>query len=134
MIVELKYAGIPFLRVVAVHYWFVTNNAEVLERWEVWHHPNAGGVSIGHLHRNLKHAESNVGGGPTRLAHRWEGAVAEQISKALNESWDCYPYRNRYRAVRGPNSNTFVAWVLRRSGVKYQLSWRGIGRSFVQTK
>lgn len=131
MIVELKYAGIPFWEMVAVHYWFVTNQAGVRERWEVWHRPNAGGDSIGHLHRNLMHPDSDVGGGPTCLAHRWQGAAAERLAQTLHASWEEYPYRHRYCALPGPNSNTFAAWVLHQAEVGDHLSWRGIGKNFV---
>lgn len=134
MRVELRYAGIPLLGMVAVHYWFVTNDAGMLERWEVWQTPNAGGQSVGHLHRNLMHPHSNVGGGPTRLAHVWTDTLAEQITNTLHESWVQYPYQHQYRVVPGPNSNTFAAWVLRQAGISYRLSWKGIGRNFMSPK
>lgn len=134
MLVELKYAGIPHLGMIAVHYWFVTNDSREIERWEVWHSPNAGGRSNGHLHLNLLRPDSNVGGGPTRLAHQWTDAPADRIAAALNESWIHYPYKNHYRTIRGPNSNTFVAWILHLAEINYRLSWRGIGKNFATSK
>lgn len=131
MIVELKYAGIPRWGMIAVHYWFVTDDSGKLERWEVWQDSNAGGMSIGHLHRNLMHPDSNVGGGPTCLACRWTDTRAETIHNALRESWHEYPYRERYRKIPGPNSNTFVAWILDRANVQQRLSWRAVGKNFV---
>ena len=35
---------------------------------------------------------------------------------------------DRYRYWPGPNSNSYVAWVLERAGIEYALGWRGIGR------
>lgn len=109
MIVELKYAGVPRWGLVAVHYWFVTDDAGECERWEVWQDADAGGMSIGHLHRNLMHPDSSVGGGATRLARRWTDDRALCISQALHESWYAYPYREQYDVFPGPNSNTYVA-------------------------
>ncbi len=134
MKVELKYAGIPFLGMVAVHYWFVTDDSSARERWEVWQYPDVGERSTGHLHRNLMHPDSSVGGGPTHLARYWEGALAERLTTALHESWIRYPYRHQYHVVPGPNSNTFVAWVLRQAEVKHPLSWRAIGKNFGRPK
>ena len=34
----------------------------------------------------------------------------------------------------GPNSNTFVAWVLREAGVEHALDPRGIGRNYLTAK
>jgi hypothetical protein len=130
MRVELKYAGIPFIGVVAVHYWFVTNDHGKRERWEVWHRANVGGLSMGHLHRNLLPPDAPVGGGPTRLACCWSDADAASVVQALQESWDQYPYRDHYRPVPGPNSNTFVAWILHRASITYPLSCRAIGKNF----
>ena len=38
-----------------------------------------------------------------------------------------YPHGSRYRYWPGPNSNSFVAWVLRRADIQYALHWKGIG-------
>jgi hypothetical protein len=127
MTVQLWYAPLPFIGAIAVHHWFVVrDDAGECHRWEVWQTKNAGGVSNGHVHCDLKAPEDGVGGGPSRLATEWHGSEAERICMAL-EAKD-YPYSERYRYWPGPNSNTFVAWVLRRAGIQYALRWRGIGR------
>jgi hypothetical protein len=46
-------------------------------------------------------------------------------------AWSSYPYRDTYRAWPGPNSNTYVAWVLRRSGVSADLSPKAIGKDWL---
>ena len=133
MIADLKYAGIPFLGLLAVHYWFVVRDNEgTCERWEVWQRTNVGGKSVGHVYRNLMSTDSNVGGGPTHLATQWTDADAVRIAKVLRESWDRYPYCHWYRMMPGPNSNTFVAWVLAQAGINYELSHRGIGKNFLR--
>ena len=128
MKVELRYAPLPFIGAIAVHYWFVvTVDAGACHRWEVWQTKNAGGTSIGHVHCDLKSPDAGVGGGPSRVAAEWSGEQAVRIAAVLATP-EIYPHGQRYRYWPGPNSNSFVAWVPDRAGIKYALHWRGIGR------
>ena len=131
--VELWYAPLPRpLSPFAWHHWFVVRHGESAERWEVWQRQNAGGESTGYIHKNLKRPESGVGGGPSVLLFTWRGAEAENIERILERSWTNYPHRLRYLAFPGPNSNTYVAWILRRAGLAGDaallLRWQAIGR------
>jgi hypothetical protein len=130
MTVELNYAGIPWCGLFAVHYWFVTESPGMRDRWEIWWQQNVGGYSNGYLHRNLQYPDADVGGGPTCLECSWSGKEADRITQALQQSWDGYPYRSVYRAFPGPNSNTYVAWVLRKAAIEHPLSWKGMGKDF----
>ena len=127
--VELRYAPLPHIGVFAWHYWFVVEDETGRHRWEVWQTKNAGGFCIGHVHRDLKHPDEGVGGGPSRLVTAWEGAPALKLVEVLNRA-ETYPHCQRYRYWPGPNSNTFVAWVLRQAGIEFLLDPRGIGRRF----
>lgn len=131
VIVQLRYAPLPLIGAIAVHYWFVVIDEATGEthRWEVWQTKNAGGRSIGHVHCDLKTADAGVGGGPSRIAREWRGEEAKAIHAVLQEA-SRYPYCNRYFIWPGPNSNTFVAWVLKTAEVPHRLGWRGLGRHF----
>ena len=131
--VQLKYAPLPYIGAIAWHYWFVVCDGTGRHRWEVWQTKNAGGFCIGHVHRDLKDPDDGVGGGPSRLAIEWEGDPARRIAEILNSA-KTYPYCERYRLWPGPNSNTFVAWVLREAGIEQALDPRGIGRSYFTAK
>jgi len=102
-------------------------------RWEVWQTKNAGGFCIGHVHRDLKDPDAGVGGGPSQLVFEWDGAAATRIAEVLRNA-STYPYCQRYRMWPGPNSNTFVAWVLREAGVEHALDPRAIGRNYLAAK
>ena len=133
MVVQLKFASLPApLGLLAVHYWFNVREplAGRCDRWEVWQSRDAGGRSAGHLHCNLKAPEDGVGGGPARLAAEWRGAAALRLKATLEEAEARYPFRDRYLPWPGPNSNTFVAWVLRRADVDFRLPWNAIGRNY----
>ncbi len=127
MRVELRYAPLPLIGFLAVHYWFVVyDDAGACHRWEVWQSRNAGGTSFGHVHCDLKSPEDGVGGGPSRIAMQWHGGEAERIKRVLDGAAR-YPHAQKYRYWPGPNSNSFVAWVLARAGIRYALGWKGIG-------
>lgn len=128
--VQLRHASLPsLLGLFASHYWFVVFDAGKAERWEVWQTRNAGGRSIGHLHCDLKPADANVGGGPMHVEAEWTGTEAEKIRDVLQRA-QAYPFCERYRYWPGPNSNTFVAWVLREAGVAHPLARRAVGGRF----
>jgi hypothetical protein len=127
--VELRHAPLPFIGAIAWHCWFVVSDETGRHRWEVWQTKNAGGFCIGHVHRDLKQPDDGVGGGPSRLAAEWQGEAARRIAQVLANA-NTYPWCERYRAWPGPNSNTFVAWVLRQAGVEHRLPRRAIGRGY----
>ena len=130
MKVQLRYATLPPpLGLFAAHYWFVVWARDGCHRWEVWQTKNAGGRSIGHVHCDLKTPDAGVGGGPARIAAEWHGEEAARI-KAVLERCESYPHCQRYWVWPGPNSNTFVAWVLRKAAVKHALGPMALGKRF----
>jgi hypothetical protein len=131
--VQLRYAPLPYIGALAWHYFFVIADDRGRHRWEVWQTQNAGGFCIGHVHRDLKDPAAGVGGGPPRLAGEWQGDEALRIARVFERIKD-YPYCERYRLWPGPNSNTFVAWVLREAGIELTLDPRGIGRNYFVAK
>ena len=133
MTVELRYAPLPVIGIIAWHYWFVVTDEQGCHRWEVWQTKNAGGSCIGHVHCDLKRPQDGVGGGPSRVAAQWSGEPALRIARVLAEV-ESYPYCETYRYWPGPNSNTFVAWVLRQAGIDEALDPRGIGRNYRAAK
>lgn len=129
-VVQLVRARLPnALYVIAVHYWFNAWDARTRrwERWELWQEEGVGPSSWGHIHRDLMAPWSNVGGGEAVIEEQWTGEDAERLIATLHRPED-YPDRGTYRAWPGPNSNTYVAWVLRESGVSADLGPLGIGK------
>ena len=129
--IELRYASLPVIGLIAVHYWFVVidERSGSCERWEVWQTKNAGGRAVEHVHCDLKHPDAGVGGGPMRIATRWRGRDALAIYEVLQRP-ESYPHRSRYLPWPGPNSNTFVAWVLREARIEHRLGIRALGKNY----
>ncbi len=132
-VVLLQAAPLPApLGVVAAHQSFLTFDPDEgrWHRWELWQFPDRGGTSWGHVHRDLLRLESGVGGGPGWRRSEWRGDEARALLAALHKSSE-YPYRHRYFAWPGPNSNTYIAWVFREAGVGHDIDPRGLGQDYL---
>ena len=125
--VDLFAASIPVIGWLADHHWLVVEAGGRRDRWEVWQWSDHGGESWGHLHRNLLHPLASVGNGATRRLQTWTGAAAADIAARIEQGPTDYPWCQRYWLWPGPNSNTFVQWVL---GDRYRLGARALGKSF----
>jgi hypothetical protein len=131
-VVQLRYATLPSaLRAVAVHCWFVAFDHEKGEwsRWELWQKPAVVATSWGHVHQNLMPLDSGVGGGQSRVGREWRGKEARALMTVLNHP-QAYPHRDGYRAWPGPNSNTYVAWVLKQAKISADLPPMAIGKDY----
>jgi hypothetical protein len=137
----------------AVHPWFVVNNKGSLERfgvgrqggarWEVLHTARNNERNWGHLHLNLLPPAQGTQifsftqryswkGNVSGLIEGGEGSLAQQMAERIESSPQTYPYCNTY-SLKGPNSNTYVQWVLNQfpnSGLK--LPWNAFGKSYLK--
>jgi hypothetical protein len=131
-VVQLRSAPLPEpLGTIAVHCWFLAFNPDegTWHRWELWQTRDPGLFNWGHVTRDLSSLEVGVGGGPGRIEREWHGDEARRLIKTLERSGE-YPDRDQYFAWPGPNSNTYIDWVLRESAVGFDLGPRGIGRDY----
>jgi hypothetical protein len=132
-VVQLRSAPMPTaLAYIARHHFFVAfDPAEGhWHRWELWQYANSGGLSWGHVHRDLLGPDSDVGGDAPRVEREWHGADARALLAVLRRPGE-YPHRNTYVAVPGPDCNTYVAWVLREAGVSADLDPRALGKDYL---
>jgi hypothetical protein len=129
-IVQLRSAKIPVIGWLAVHYWYVVISGNQQERWEIWQQPSLVKDSWGHLYKNLMPVDSGVGNGASWLETLWTGELAVKLADKINNSPEIYPYNYCYRYFPGPNSNTYVQWILNQAGINYRLSIKGIGKYY----
>lgn len=130
--VELRAAKIPWISLVAVHYWFEIYQDNEVERWEVWQKPEQRQPSWGHVHLNLLRAKAGVGCGESWVEGSFTGGCAQKLIEILRQTPQDYPYQQLYRYWPGPNSNTYVQWVLNQADITQSLKWRGIGKSYLK--
>ncbi|TVQ42592.1 MAG: DUF3750 domain-containing protein [Gloeocapsa sp. DLM2.Bin57] len=129
-IVQLRAAKIPLVGNIAVHYWLVIWQNQSVERWEVWQRANCCQYSWGHLHKNLLQYSQGVGNGDSWLEAQWLDSEADLLINTIKNSPEIYPYKYKYRYWPGPNSNTYVQWVLNEAKTNHYLSYLGLGKNY----
>lgn len=117
---------------VARHPWVALRerNGQLWERWEVMCCPDGGEhgtVRRTHIDPLDDHGG---GGGDVRLHGVWRGRQAERIIACVREAAPRYPYRDEYLVWPGPNSNTFVDYLIRACDLHVELPATAIGRSY----
>lgn len=129
-IVELRAAKIPFIGSIAVHYWLVILQNQTVERWEVWQKPNCCQYSWGYLHKNLLLHDQGVGNGNSWIETQWLDNEADLLIDIITNTPEFYPYKYLYRYWPGPNSNTYVQWVLNEAQTNHYLGSLGFGKNY----
>lgn len=139
---ELRAAPLPnFLNKIAIHLYLNFYFANTVERWELWQskdafetiktsQPQNEKFCQGHIYKNLKFPLDGVGGGPSFGIDNWQGEDAEKIYQTTINFSQNYQYIDRYLAWPGPNSNTFIANILKESKVEICLPATAIGKDF----
>jgi len=141
--VSLYSTPMPFPLMLARHYWFVVTYQGSQDRYEVWAQTST--AADGTVCKNVTDMYSGCrmmyGLHPleTRFMHRgtllWTEDDAEGIASSLHaileNSTKLYPYQHEYRLWPGPNSNTYIQWVLDQvPAVQWKLPWRAFGKSY----
>lgn len=116
----------------AVHSWIVLKeeNAPEYERWEVvgW------GVNRGlpAIRRNMRAPDAYWAGNEPELVAERRGPLAGEAIPKIRAAIEAYPWADRYLTWPGPNSNTFVAHLLRAvPELGIELPPTAIGKDFV---
>lgn len=133
--------SIPFS--FAIHPWFVINKKGVISRWGVgwkpahyhaktaWGHvglnvlPPLQGLRIFYFSKRYSWKANLLG-----YIEGGEGSITARMIECIEASPRTYPYRNIYH-LAGPNSNTYVQWVLNHfPGSGLRLPWNSFGKHF----
>lgn len=106
----------------AAHHWFVVNNKGAITRWESGFEINNTEEDWGHVQCNFYKPYQGIGIipfqklilWPSKLVRITEGDEESEANKIVNfilSSPNNYPYCKQY-ALNGPNSNTYIQWVI----------------------
>jgi len=117
------------------HPWFVLNKKGKISRWEIRHDLNK--LNSSHLYINNQMPFEGIE--KTFFSNRYwksdilgciDGIAAERAIEMIESSKDNYPYIKKY-SYFGPNSNTYLQWVLSKlPEFNITLSYRFIGKDF----
>jgi hypothetical protein len=86
------------------------------------------------VRKNAYAADALWYGNQPRVIYKMEGNEAARIIPAIEASVQNYPHQKKgsYNVWPGPNSNTFVAWVVRHtSGFNAELSPVAVGKDWL---
>jgi len=117
---------------IARHPWVALREAgqSKWERWEVMCCANSSPMSTVRKSSILPTSDHGGGGGGVRFHGLWTGKRAEKAIACIRREGPKYPHRNRYLVWPGPNSNTFVDYMLRKCNLHANLLAPSIGKDY----
>ena len=114
----MYYTPLNYIGWMAAHPHLLTYRDGEWNRWEIW--------KIKGIHGNPTHVYKDLYGlnksfnDSVFVWYEWSGEEADRIISILHiahADMDAYPYSRNYWFWPGPNSNTFITWILRQSDV-----------------
>ncbi len=133
-------AHIPFH--FAVHPWVVTVHQGKINRWEVIHRKYSNKERFGYVYKNFytnpiqgikKHTLSSQYWDAKIIGSVFggENSLAEKMFRFIETMSPLYPHQENYTLFPGPNSNTYIAWILKNfPEANIQLPWNAFGKNF----
>ncbi|MES2855037.1 MAG: DUF3750 domain-containing protein [Bdellovibrionota bacterium] len=118
----------------AVHTWIVTKekDASSYQTYHVIGWRLRQGLSVVRVEEGIPDAKWF--GHVPELLRDLRGRAAESAIPKIIKAAAEYPYQNEYRAWPGPNSNTFVSFILRRTPeLGIELPPHAIGKDWIET-
>lgn len=118
---------------VARHPWVAVRDEVSWDRWEVMCCPSDPPRGLGTVkHRRDVDPLSDYGGGggDVRVHGTFTGERAKRMTQCVREKGPEYPHRHHYLVWPGPNSNTFVDWLLRVCDIPVDLPVASIGKDY----
>jgi hypothetical protein len=123
------------------HTWLVVNKKGAVSRWEMLFWKNHCVPELGHMHINTHPPFVGIEIFEFSEKYRWgarllkmvegdQNSAAKRMVEFIEHSRETYPYKDTYR-LTGPNSNTYVQWVLDHfPEFDAQLPFNAIGKRF----
>jgi len=110
-VVRLYATPLPGLEPIALHPWFVVKSggSSTFHRWEVWPEP---GEPYGNVRKDLLEPTAGLGAGEVYVIGELVGPQAIPIVEFVETCSPLYPCRDMYMLFPGPNSASYVRWVL----------------------
>ncbi|MCA9646423.1 MAG: DUF3750 domain-containing protein [Myxococcales bacterium] len=116
---------------VARHPWLAFRERDgEWERYEVASSSPRPPLGTVRYHRMHPLTDFAAGGGDVRVHGSWHGNKATEAIQCLRREVPRYPDKNIYRAWPGPNSNTFIDYMLRECDLPADLPSTAIGKDY----
>jgi len=111
---------LPFPLGFISHMWIVINSKGNIKRYE-GHSLKNKIEELGHIYVKDKNFSKSLNKYIWGAEPRWkkskinkiiQGGLAQKIINVVENSIENYPYKNEYSFYPGPNSNTYVQWIV----------------------
>ena len=127
----------------ARHLWVVTVSPKGIDRFEVLYKKESSKERYGYIHKNNYAPTQGIRKFPgstlfwkSTLISRVtgnEGSLAERITQFIYAYSSDYLYKDTYRSYPGPNSNTYIAWILSKfPEANIRLPWNAFGKNYLK--
>jgi hypothetical protein len=126
-VVRLYAARLPGIYAIAIHAWFVVKRAdsEEFHRWEVW----VDALDpYGYVRVDTFPPEADFGAGSAYVLGELGGTEAEPVAEFIETQSPLYSCRDTFDLIRGPNSSTYIQWVLDNAGWDVTLPPNAFGK------
>ncbi len=126
----------PFI--FARHCWLVIEEDKMTERYEIFHFKNHN-RNFGYMSINRFAPDSwierihgwNYGNWKWKFLGKFTKTTAKKIAKITRDSFYNYKNKHSYRIFPGPNSNTYIQWILDQvPECDLKLPWNAFGKKF----
>ena len=124
--VRIYRAQIPYVGVDVDHNWFVVKEAksEEFHRWERWITTGPYGFIL----RDNMDPEHDIGAGDVQIIDELVGPEAEAVVNFIETQSPNYPCRDApYIVLPGPNSASYIQWVIDETGWKIDVPFSFVG-------
>lgn len=132
-------AHIPFH--FALHLWIVTVGPTGITRFEVLHSKRTNVKHYGYVYlnycpatRGLRRRRGSKEFWKSKLLGSITGddkSLAEQMVNFIHNYSKDYPYKDTYRIFPGPNSNSYVGWILSQfPEAQINIPWNALGKNY----
>lgn len=125
----------------ATHVWIVTVYNGKIHRWDILHKPQPAEHRVGHLHKNFQAPFQGLPKYYFGNAEHWDsvlsgfvsgkkGSVAHSVYTFVEKQIVAYQHATSYVMLPGPNSNSFVQWVIDSFSLPITLPSTALGKNY----
>jgi hypothetical protein len=118
----------------AVHTWIAVKERDA-DHYRTYHVTGFGrGMNGGTVNISDDIPDRRWYGADADLLYQIRGGLADLAIPKIHEAALSYPYQNFYRAWPGPNSNTFISYIIRHTPeLRFELPPHAIGKDWIET-
>lgn len=126
----------------AIHPWVITVKNGTTTRWEIIYRKYKDKERFGYVYKNF-YSNPTTGVKKHPLSTKYWNSIligfisgdgnslANKMVNFIEETTPFYPHKESYNPFPGPNSNTYIAWILKKfPEANIKLPWNAFGKNY----